>query len=74
MEARLAMLTEDEREVFRRLLAGHANKRIAVDLDIGLRTVELRRANIMRKMQATSLPDLVRMAILLDLLKAEDSA
>jgi FixJ family two-component response regulator len=68
---RLASLTEDELEVFRRLLAGHANKRIAADLDIGLRTVELRRANIMKKMQATSLPDLVRLAILGGFLKAE---
>jgi two-component system, LuxR family, response regulator FixJ len=66
---RLATLTADELEVFRRLLAGHANKRIASDLDIGLRTVELRRSNIMKKMQATSLPDLVRMAILIDFLK-----
>lgn len=71
MEARLAMLTDDEVEIFRRLLAGHANKRIAVDLDIGLRTVELRRSNIMKKMQATSLPDLVRMAILIDFAKPE---
>lgn len=68
---RLASLSEDELEVFRRLLAGHANKRIAADLDIGLRTVELRRANIMRKMQATSLPDLVRLAILGGFLKAD---
>jgi FixJ family two-component response regulator len=74
LEARLASLTEDELEVFRRLLAGHANKRIASDLDIGLRTVELRRSNIMKKMQATSLPDLVRMAILIDFLKPERPA
>jgi two-component system, LuxR family, response regulator FixJ len=71
---RLASLTEDELEVFRRLLAGHANKRIAIDLDIGLRTVELRRANIMRKMQATSLPDLVRLAILGGFWKADSPA
>jgi two-component system response regulator FixJ len=71
---RLASLTEDEMEVFRRLLAGHANKRIAADFDIGLRTVELRRANIMRKMQATSLPDLVRLAILGGFLKADTPA
>lgn len=70
-EARLATLSEDELEVFRRLLAGHANKRIAADLDIGLRTVELRRSNIMKKMQATSLPDLVRLAILVNLFKLE---
>src|SRR5688572_11873333 len=61
IEARLATLTDDESDVLRRLLAGHANKRIAQDRDLGLRTVELRRANIMRKMQAASIPDLVRM-------------
>jgi FixJ family two-component response regulator len=72
IETRLATLTEDELEVFRRLLAGHANKRVAADLDIGLRTVELRRSNIMKKMQATSLPDLVRMAVLIDFLKPEN--
>jgi two-component system response regulator FixJ len=71
---RLASLTEDELEVFRRLLGGHANKRIAADLDVGLRTVELRRANIMRKMQATSLPDLVRLAILSGFWKADAPA
>jgi FixJ family two-component response regulator len=74
IEARLATLTEEELETFRRILAGQANKRIAMDLDLGLRTIELRRANIMKKMQATSLPDLVRMAILLDMLKPEDLA
>ena len=71
IETRLATLTEEELSVLRRLLEGHPNKRIATDLDIGLRTVELRRANIMRKMQAASLPDLVRMAILAELLKPE---
>jgi two-component system response regulator FixJ len=64
IQARLASLTEEEMEVFRRLLIGHPNKQIAIDLDLGLRTIELRRANVMKKMQATSLPDLVRMAIL----------
>ena len=71
IEARLATLNEDERDVFRRILAGHANKRIATDLDIGLRTVELRRSHLMRKMQAASISDLVRMAIALDMLKLE---
>jgi len=70
-QARLATLNEDERDVLRRLLAGHANKRIANDLDLGLRTVELRRAHIMRKLKAGSVSDLVRTAILLDLLKPE---
>jgi FixJ family two-component response regulator len=69
IESRLATLTEDEVAVLRKLLEGLPNKRIAVDLDIGLRTVELRRSNIMKKMVANSLPELVRMAILVDFLK-----
>jgi FixJ family two-component response regulator len=70
IEGRLATLTEDEVSVLRKLLEGLPNKRIAVDLDIGLRTVELRRSNIMKKMQAASLPELVRMAILIGFLPA----
>jgi FixJ family two-component response regulator len=71
IESRLATLTPDEVAVLRKLLEGLPNKRIAVDLDIGLRTVELRRSNIMKKMQAASLPELVRMAILIGFLPAE---
>jgi two-component system, LuxR family, response regulator FixJ len=71
IQSRLATLTEDEVAVLRKLLEGLPNKRIAVDLDIGLRTVELRRSNIMKKMGAASLPELVRMAILIGFLKAE---
>jgi two-component system, LuxR family, response regulator FixJ len=71
IEARLATLSDEELTILHRLLQGHPNKRIATDLDIGLRTVELRRANVMRKMQAGSLPDLVQMAILVNLLKPE---
>lgn len=71
IQARLATLTEDEVAVLRKLLEGLPNKRIAVDLDIGLRTVELRRSNIMKKMGAASLPELVRMAILIGFLQVE---
>jgi FixJ family two-component response regulator len=71
IQTRLTTLTEDEVAVLRKLLEGLPNKRIAVDLDIGLRTVELRRSNIMKKMGAASLPELVRMAILIGFLKAE---
>jgi two-component system, LuxR family, response regulator FixJ len=71
IESRLATLTPDEVAVLRKLLEGLPNKRIAVDLDIGLRTVELRRSNIMKKMQAASLPELVRVAILIGFLPAE---
>jgi FixJ family two-component response regulator len=71
--ARIASLSDEETAVFRMLLEGKVNKRIAVELDLGLRTIELRRANVMKKMQATSLPDLVRMAILGGFLKPEDA-
>jgi FixJ family two-component response regulator len=71
IEGRLASLTEDEVSVLRRLLQGHPNKSIAADLDLGLRTVELRRSNIMRKMKAASLPDLVRLALLGGFLKSD---
>lgn len=69
--ARIASLSEEEIAVFRMLLAGKVNKRMAVELDLGLRTIEARRSSVMKKMQATSLPDLVRMAILSGFLKAE---
>jgi two-component system response regulator FixJ len=61
---RLKTLTADEYRVFDKLLDGKPNKIIARDLDVGLRTVELRRALILEKMNATSLAELVRMAML----------
>lgn len=73
LEARFTTLTDDEVAVLRKLLAGHANKKIAADLDIGLRTVELRRSNIMKKMGASSLPELVRSCILVGELVPDDS-
>lgn len=63
IRARLDLLSEREREVFSGVVAGHANKTIAYDLDISPRTVEVHRANVMGKMEARSLPELVRMAI-----------
>lgn len=61
---RLATLSTRERQVLEGLVAGHANKVIAYDLEISPRTVEVYRANVMTKMQARSLSELVRMAIL----------
>ena len=52
------------------LVAGHANKTIAFDLGISPRTVEIYRANVMTKMEATSLSDLVRMALIGGILDA----
>lgn len=63
IERKLAMLTSDERLVLSKILEGVPNKRIARDLDIGLRTVELRRSNLMKKMEAESLAELIQMVL-----------
>ncbi len=60
---RLAALSPREREVLDGLVEGKANKVIAFDLGISPRTVEIHRANLMGKMQARSLSELVRMAL-----------
>lgn len=74
VENKLTTLTADEIAVMRKMLEGLPNKRIASDLDIGLRTVELRRSNIMKKMGAGSLAELVRLALLVDFFKSEEKA
>jgi two-component system response regulator FixJ len=61
--ARIEALTERERQVLDGLVAGKANKVIAHDLGISPRTVEIYRANVMTKMQAGSLSELVRLAL-----------
>lgn len=60
---RLTALSNRERQVLEGLVAGKANKVIAFDLGISARTVEIYRANVMTKMSANSLSDLVRMAM-----------
>ena len=65
LRERLASLSARERQVLDGLVAGQANKVIAYDLEISPRTVEVYRANVMTKMQARSLSELVRMTILL---------
>jgi two-component system response regulator FixJ len=62
--ARMASLSQREREVLDALVEGHANKIIAFDLGISARTVEVYRANVMSKMKAASLSELVRMVTL----------
>jgi two-component system, LuxR family, response regulator FixJ len=61
---RLESLSQRERQVLDGLVAGKPNKIIAFDLGISPRTVEIYRANVMTKMQAGSLSDLVRMSLL----------
>jgi two-component system, LuxR family, response regulator FixJ len=68
IEGRLAELSNRERDVLEGLVAGHANKQIAYDLGISPRTIEIYRANLMTKMRAASLSDLVRMALIAGIL------
>ena len=63
IQARLGRLSDRERQVLSGVVAGLPNKSIAYDLNISPRTVEVLRASVMAKMQATSLPQLVRMAL-----------
>ena len=65
---RLAALSNRERQVLEGLVAGKPNKIIAFDYDISPRTVEIYRANVMTKMQAASLSELVRMALIAGML------
>lgn len=66
LRTRFEQLTASEREVLSRVIDGQPNRRIAGDLDMGLRTVELRRSNIMRKTGAANLSELIRLAIEVD--------
>jgi two-component system, LuxR family, response regulator FixJ len=68
IEHRISTLSAREKDVLVGLIQGRANKQIAFDLGISPRTVEIYRANLMNKMQADSLSDLVRMALLVEML------
>jgi two-component system response regulator FixJ len=61
--ARVASLSPRERQVMEGLIAGLSNKLIAREYDISPRTIEVYRANVMTKMQANSLSELVRLAM-----------
>ena len=67
---RLASLTGKEREVLDRVVAGKANRQIASELGVSVKAIEARRSNVMNKMEAQSVADLVRMAIIAS--EAED--
>ena len=60
---RLEVLTPREREIFDRIVTGNSNKTIALDLGIGIRTVESHRANLMEKLKAKTLVDLVLLSV-----------
>jgi two-component system, LuxR family, response regulator FixJ len=67
LRERLASLSEREVQVLKGVIQGQANKTIAFELGISPRTVEVYRANLMSKMQARSLAELVRMVMDVDL-------
>jgi FixJ family two-component response regulator len=62
LRARYDELTERERQVMSHVVAGWVNKRIAAELDLSVVTVKVHRGQVMRKMQAKSVAELVRMA------------
>ena len=66
IQRRMADLSPRERQTLDGLVAGQPNKTIAYDLGVSDRTVEIYRANVMTKMQATSLSHLVRMTLISD--------
>jgi len=67
--ARVASLSPRERQVMEGLIAGLSNKLIAREYDISPRTIEVYRANVMTKMQASSLSELVRLAMRAGMIK-----
>ena len=60
---RMSLLTQREREVLDLVVAGRANKEIAATLHLSPKTVEVHRAHVMDKMQASSVAELVRLAL-----------
>jgi FixJ family two-component response regulator len=60
----LARLTAREQQVLERIVAGRLNKQIADDLGISIKTVEAHRANIMEKLQVTTVADLMKVALI----------
>ena len=60
---RLERLTPGEHDVLRLLIDGNSNKAIAAELQLSVRTIEVRRAKLMKKMEAESLAELIRLTL-----------
>ena len=67
LRARFDTLSPREREIMVQVTAGRLNKQIAHDIGVAESTVKVHRTNLMRKMKARSLPELSRMADILNL-------
>src|SRR5215475_51420 len=67
LKERFDTLTSREREIMLHVMAGRLNKQIAHEIGIAESTVKVHRTNLMRKMEARSLPELTRMADILNL-------
>jgi two-component system response regulator FixJ len=63
---RQAKLSTRELTVFRLITRGLSNKQAAVEMSLAVKTIEIHRANVMKKMQAENLPELVRQAVVLE--------
>jgi FixJ family two-component response regulator len=62
-DALMSKLTSRESQVLERIVAGRLNKQIADDLGISIKTVEAHRANIMEKLNANTVADLLKIAL-----------
>lgn len=71
IRTRFALLTPREQDVMKLVVTGYPNKRVATELAISPKTVEVHRAQVMSKTKAESLADLVRMAMMLGIDEAE---
>ena len=61
VKQRIASLTKREHQVLDLVVAGNANKVIAIELNLSHRTVEVHRAHVMEKMQVRTLAELVKL-------------
>jgi len=66
IQHRLQRLTAGEHEVLKLLTDGKSNKTIAAELGLSVRTIEVRRAKLMKKMKAESLAELIRLTLAAD--------
>ena len=63
VDSLLARLTSREEQVLERIVAGRLNKQIADDLSISIKTVEAHRANIMEKLEVSTVADLMKIVL-----------